>query len=440
MLKFFVRLVLVAAILTAGYYVGDTLAKMKKPPALEKAAEIPLSVECMRVAFDDYTPKVDGYGTVRSARRVLISPEVGGTAVYVKSPLEAGIYVEEGEVLFRIDSRTYKLSLESAEAECDALAAQIDRVKQQQRNDERRLKILHRSLELAVKRYDRLKNLYETQQVGTLSDVETAEGAVVNQENQIALLVNSLALYPRQLAELSASLASSEVRRNAAALDLEKTEVTAPFRGRLAGVSLEENQYLTPGTPVLTLVDDRSLEIPISLDSMEVRRWLVLEPNTEGAASEGWYRQVAGAGAIIQWTEAPEDFTWPARLDRVERFNPDTRTVIAVVTPDASASRGGNPGLPLAEGMFCTVEIPARHTVNCVRVPRTAVTHEQTVHLAEENRLRTRPVALVHEDADYAYIHGDLEQGELIIVTRLVNPLEGRLLEASLVTAPKDGE
>jgi multidrug efflux pump subunit AcrA (membrane-fusion protein) len=373
---------------------------------------------------------VSGYGTVRSARRVSISPEVGGKVVEARVTLEAGEIVERGEMLFRIDRRIFELALKGAEADIARLKSQIDLLKQQEINDRRRLKIVNRSVELARARYERLRELFETESVGTLSEVEAAEGTLVMQENQAAVLENLLALYPSQLEELQASLEAAEVVKANTLLDLEKTEVQAPFRGRLADVFIEEGQLLKPGQPVLTLVDDANLEIPVSLDSLEVERWLVKDQSWTGGGSNSWYSQVAGAKALIHWTEAPEDFSWQGSLDRVERFSPETRTVIAVVKMNAFENpEGSGCALPLAEGMFCTVDIPARQPVRCIRLPRTAVTHERTIYVSTGKRLAIKPVTLVYEDPEYAYIQGDLAEGELVIVTRLVNPMEGRLLD-----------
>ena len=44
-------------------------------------------------------------------------------------------------------------------------------------------------------------------------------------------------------------------------------------------------------------------------------------------------------------------------------------------------------------------------------------------------RLKTRNVQVARVDGDYAYISGGLKNGDRVIVTRLVDPLENILLE-----------
>ena len=136
----------------------------------------------------------------------------------------------------------------------------------------------------------------------------------------------------------------------------------------------------------------------------------------------------------IAWAEAPDAFRWSGIVDRVERFNPETRTVIAVVRPKIAP--GESLALPLAEGMFCTVTLPARKPVICIRTPRTSVTHEETIRLCVDDRLRTLPVKRIHETADQAFILGEVEEDALIVTTKLINPVEGRLLKPILDSPP----
>jgi len=308
-------------------------------------------------------------------------------------------------------------------------------VEQQQENDRARRKILARSRDLAASRFERLKKLYEEQTVGTLSEVEAAESAGVAQENQLSLLDNALAIYPRQIGELEASLQRARIQKNHAALDLEKTDIRAPFRGRVAEVRIEQGQLVIPGQQVFLLINDDLLEIPVSLDSKEVQQWLLQAEPSEDDQAGDWYSGIVNKSCRIVWTESPQTFFWTGRLDRIERLNAETRTVIAVVRPDShepADGSGDGAALTLAEGLFCTVRIPARSPARCIRLPLPAVTHERTVFVSETDRLQTRPIRLLHEDDQFAYITGNLEAGEIVITTKLVTPLEGSLLTVSL--------
>ncbi len=85
--------------------------------------------------------------------------------------------------------------------------------------------------------------------------------------------------------------------------------------------------------------------------------------------------------------------------------------------------------MPLVEGMFCSVKIPGRTLNNVFRLPRQAVSFENTVHLAIDNRLKTVPVKVARMEGENVYVYGGLNADDMVVTTRLIDPLENVLLE-----------
>ncbi|MFM9634959.1 HlyD family secretion protein, partial [Streptomyces galilaeus] len=54
---------------------------------------------------------------------------------------------------------------------------------------------------------------------------------------------------------------SAQSARDLARLNLERTRVVAPMDGRLSDLTLRAGDYVTPGKPVMALVDTASLRI-----------------------------------------------------------------------------------------------------------------------------------------------------------------------------------
>jgi hypothetical protein len=79
--------------------------------------------------------------------------------------------------------------------------------------------------------------------------------------------------------------------------------------------------------------------------------------------------------------------------------------------------------------MFCLVEIPGKSMQQVIALPRWAVSFENTVYVARDQRLKTVAVRVARIQGDRAYISEGLQDGEQIIVTRLVDPLENTLLK-----------
>jgi len=82
MLKLITRIILVVAVLALGIYTAIWLAAQKQAPLEKETGERPLSVEAVPAAYAEFLPRVEGYGTARSARRVLISPEITGKVAF----------------------------------------------------------------------------------------------------------------------------------------------------------------------------------------------------------------------------------------------------------------------------------------------------------------------------------------------------------------------
>jgi len=424
----FVLALLFIAIGIGGYH---TLSNMKRPPAEIGAGEIALPVRGQLLQADEIQVTLQGYGTARSRNRVPVSPEVGGRVVAIYDRLEDGEIIPRDTVLFEIDPRNYALRVETSKAEIVRQKAEITRIEQQLHNDSRRLELSRRARDLAAAEFQRASKLFLENEVGSQSGVELAERTLTQAEDQVVALENALALYPLQIAEIQAALRSAEVALDTAALDLERTVVTAAFDARLEDVALEKGQVVTPGQRVLTLVDDAVLEIPVPLDSREMSRWFPFAGDYGGGGGRGWFASFeAEIPVTVAWTEHPDTYRWTGRLWRVERFNPTASTAIVVAEVRAHQSASVNP--PIVEGMFCSVEIPGRQARNVFRIPVEALSHQQTVFLAVEKRLRSIPVQVVHRNDRNAFIRGDLQDGDVLVTTKLASPLENSLLVVTL--------
>lgn len=382
-----ISIVVSIIVLIVGVMGMKMMASMKTPPAEAKNGERPLRVEALQVKQEDIPVFITGYGEVKTFNVVPIAPEVTGKIVKIHSRLEAGEIIPKGEILFKIDPRDYMT------------------VRKTSRD---RLKILKRSQELAKKEYDRVLVLFEKNSVGTQAGVEAAEKAMLSASdltNQIAQVLET------------------------AETNLERCEARAPFNARVKSVSLEKGQYVTPGQNVVILADDSVLEIQVPLDSRDAREWLRFNgEKTDGKTA--WFASLEQVVCKIRWTENNNGQTWDGQLHRVLKFDQQTRTLTVAVRVYAETAMKKNPqSLPLVEGMFCSVKIPGRTLNNVFRLPRQAVSFENTVYLVVDKRLKTVPVKVARMEGENVYVYGGLNAGDMVVTTRLIDPLENALLE-----------
>lgn len=153
-------------------------------------------------------------GHVR-AQIIKITPRVGGPIVEL--PIHDNQAVNKGDLLFKIDPRTYELAIEQAEANLKQAIAS-ERVKQDQ-----------------AKRARDLSN----KDKGAIS-----EQALVRKENDLLVAL--------------ASVEVAEASLHAAKLDLEFTEVRAPVDGYVTNLLLRYGSQTVANQPALALIDTSS--------------------------------------------------------------------------------------------------------------------------------------------------------------------------------------
>ena len=382
------RIILCLLILAAGFSGFLVLQKMKKPPQQVEAKERALPVEVVQVKTEQVPVVVSGYGEIRSRSVVPLSAEVSGRITSIHDNLEVGAVIARGEVLCTIDERDYRLEFESART---------------------RLQTLSRDLELARKEFSRVSGLYKKNKVGTLSSVEKAEQAMNGINNQLSQV--------RQAMEL-------------AGLRLERCVIRAPFTCRITECRVEKGEYVSPGKELLTLVDDADLEVLVSLDSSDGVKWLRFQPSETGGS---WFGRPEETACTITWTE-DDRVRGSGRLDRVVRYDSANRTLVVAVHLDPDK----NAFFPLVQGMFCRVAITGRSLESVVVLPAQAVSFEGTVYVVQDNRLHSRRVETSRVQDGKALVTGGLASGETVIITRLENPLENRLVQVEPVgTTPE---
>ena len=438
--KTLTTVILMAAVLGGGLLGMLGLALLRQEPAKATQSERAIHVQALRAQPVDEPVIITGYGEVRPLNVVSIIPEVSGAVAEVHPRLHVGEVIPKGETLFVIDPRTYEARREDARATANQLAGTVERLRIQSATDQARLKTLERTRDLAKAEYERLRALFEEDQVGTKSGVEQAEQAYNSAADRVDQMKQMLDMYPVQIAEARNGLTAAKARTDQAQIDLERTRMVAPFNARIRTENVERGQYVAPGAAALSLADDSILEISVPLDSGQARRWLLFDEHSEDQMEAAWFSNLKPVECEVYWTEEEEHF-WVGALDRVEKFDENTRTITVAVRVTAEQARGTHPGqLPLVEGMFCEVRIPGKVMESVYRLPRSVVSFQGTVYVAEENRLRTTPVNLLHEQGDFGFVSEGLAPEDLVVLTRLVNPLERALLDVEVVEADDRSE
>jgi multidrug efflux pump subunit AcrA (membrane-fusion protein) len=424
------RILLPILILALGIGGMRLLERMKKPPAEATVSEPSIPVAAWTARVSDYPTFLTGFGVVRVVHETRIAPEVSGRVTEISPRLQAGEVFKEGEIFFKLDPRDYEAMVADAEARVQQFQQTRKRLEMQLDLNRKRLPRIERIRDLAKKEFDRVTTLYEKDKVGTQSGVEQAERLYDQAADQYAILENQTDLLPHQIEETKAALAAEEAQASRARLNRDRCSVTAPFRGRIRQTAVNRGDVVSPAMPVLTLADDSALEIRLPIDSVNAQKLLRFE--TDNTSENHWFAKPSPVACEIRWTEAPDQQVWTGHLVRVEGLSPDTRSLnlaVRITEKEAHAVASA----PLAEGMFCSVRIPGRMLQQVVRLPREAVTLDSQIHLDIKGRLKSLPVQVDWFDKTYAYVSHGPTNGDLIVVTRLIAPIDNTLLKSTVM-------
>ncbi len=422
------RLLVAVDVLLFGVVMMNLLARMKEPPVEVVPPKPVIRVEAKKALPEDVQVSIIGYGEAASLKSVRVAPAVAGKVTRIHPDLSAGHFFEKDTVLFEIDKRDYMTAYKDARATLSQMTNTIDRLNKEQQIAEMRLKNLVRNRDLAKDEFERIHQLYTKSKIGTRSQVDAAERSYNAAVDQLAQMTQVVQTYPLQIKEVGYRQESAKAGVFRASTNLRRCSVRAPFNGRIKDVTVEVGQYVAPGQGLMLLVDDSSLEIAVPVGSTDARKWLQFE-NRADSGKTRWFSALQRLPVTVRWTEDEAGHRWSGQLDRITRFDKQTRTLTLAVTVNSQPTSGMKGALPLVEGMFCSVTIPGKVMRQVYRLPRWAVSLNDTLFIESNGRLKTIQVTVARIQGDEVFVSGGLKTDDNVITTRLVNPLENSLLE-----------
>ncbi|WP_439134491.1 efflux RND transporter periplasmic adaptor subunit [Pseudomaricurvus sp.] len=389
----------VAILILGGLLVLAVATLKPNPTPTPVATPPPLSVTVVHAEPSAQAITVKSQGTVAPRREIDLVAEVSGRITQVDPNFVDGAFVKAHQPLITIDPRDYETALLGAEARvADAsqlLATEKGRTRQAKR---------------------------EWRDLG-------------NRE------ANALFLREPQLAAAEAQLQSAKADRDQAQLNLERTQVSIPFDGRIRTTQVDLGQYVTPGTPIASVYDTSLAEIRLPLTDRQIALVdLPLGLNGDlPTAPDTDETHTTGPEVTLIGTIAGKRYSWRGHITRTEA-SLDTRSrlyyaVAEVKDPfrvTGNFLNNDDIQAPLIVGLFVEAHIQGRQLEGVITVPHEALFKRNHLYtLDADNRVHEKSVSLLHTDGQQAWIRGDLHQGEPIVVGRQ------SLLNEGMVVTPQ---
>ena len=163
---------------------------------------------------DDVTEKplmlsATGFGRVEPVNSWNAVSPAEGRVIKAFPNMAAGTVVDAGDLLVQIDPTDYELMIAKTKANIAAAEATLAELAQQEENTRRLLEVQQRIFEVAKAEFDRVQTVSQN---GTVTNAAfgSAQKTLLNQQNAVINLSNTLALFPAQRASAEATLSVRE--------------------------------------------------------------------------------------------------------------------------------------------------------------------------------------------------------------------------------------
>lgn len=368
---------------------GVYLLRMFKPEPEQADPERPApAVRVQRVELAPARVSVVSQGFIEPLTETQLAAEVAGRVIEVADALRAGERFDAGEVLLKIDPADYL----AAQAEAGARLAEARLMLSQEQA---------RSLQ-AVRDWETLGS------GGEPSD----------------LVARRLHVASAEAAVRAAESAVDKARR-----DLERTEVRAPYDGRVRQVHLDLGSFTAVGSPIADIYSSAPFEVrlPVSLDDAA---FIDLGGNgvTEAELT------VRAGGVEHRWT-APIVRTG-AEIDRASRS-------LYLVARVEAGDPGSDPaaGSLLQPGLFVQARIRGITLDRAVALPQRAFAGPDTVVVVRpDETIDLRTVTVSRSQGDRRLVTAGLEDGEMVALTPLSMVVAGMPVRLLAEDDPADGD
>lgn len=332
-------------------------------------------VETVRVERGVYSPELVVLGTVQPAQDIVLSPRVRGQVVKLSPKFVPGEIVKDGELLLQIDPADFENAVSIRQSELQQAQASQEIEEGRQNLAKQELKLL---------------------------------GDSIDELNE------ALVLRKPQYASIKSQVSAAKAALKRAELDLERTEIFAPFDAQILRRSANVGSQVGPGDELGQLVgiDEYWVMAAVPVRSL---RWIQFpEGDTPGSLvklrnTDTWGSDVARDARVTRMIGA---------LDQQTRL---ARVLITVKDPLARSTDAP----PLILDTLIEARIEGKPIEDVVRLNREYVHERDTVWVMKNDTLEVRETEIIFQDAEHAYIRTGLENGEEVVITTLATVAEG---------------
>jgi RND family efflux transporter MFP subunit len=324
----------------------------------------------------DFQIQISSNGTTTPLTQTVLTAEVGGEVIYRSKKFSEGSSVIEGEILAKIDDTDLQLQYKNA------------------------------LLQLANA---------EVQHSLQLAEAEIAKEAWEKIGDGVA---SDLTLKKPQLKQAEALLEVAKAQVSSAKNKLNKTEIVAPYAGRIQSVNIDLGTTIIPGQPVGALYTSSEIEVTLAVKDNDLQFLSIPMDGRKLDPSEQ-------ALVEIRSFYKGKNQTWIGRLERVDGIiDPVTRMINLIAVFKNDFIETDKPNLPI--GLFVEAQIDGIILKDIYSIPINAISENNEVYFVNnDNELESRQLSILKKYSDFVIVKDGLKAGERIVISKLSNASNG---------------
>lgn len=379
-MKFITHVLLPILILAGGGVYSYNLYTTGPEPRQKKKTGRAITVEVEEIVPVKHTVSIDAMGEIIPAREIDLKSQVGGEITFTDREFLPGGFFKAGEVILKIDPTDYALVVKQLESEAQKTASDLLIEKGNQRIAQKEFALI---------------------------------GEKISGEQR------DLILRKPQLEKLQAAKQSADARLEKARLDLQRTEVVAPFNCVIKSRDVNLGARISANAPLAHIVATDAFWLKVSIP-IEKLKWIDFpQSSSEKGSTVTIVKDIDNTsvfwrGSVIRLLPSIEEKGRMAQL------------LVEVIDPFGKTE--GNGGVQLLLGSYIRAQIDGAEIEQAFEVNRAHLHDGNTLWFFRNGKLEIREVVVVYRGKKQVIIQNGLESGELLITSSIPSPVDGLAL------------
>lgn len=346
------------------------------PPENKRGRGAPvaqMTVEVERVKPTDYQVFVDSFGVVKPRTNSVLVAQVAGQIVFVSPTFREGGFFEKGDVLLRIDDRDHQAEV----------------------------KIAQSGLMTAKQQY--LEEQARANQAGVdWNRLGSGKSAT------------DLVLRKPQLAAAQAKMLSAEAQLEKAQLNLERTQVIAPFAGRILKQNVDVGQVVARNNNLAQIyaVDYVEVRLPIKNNDLALMN---LPETFRHQSSSG---VDSGKIKVTLQSDLIGEQSWQGEVVRTEGAIDSNAQQLYVVAQIADPYSNEH-NAPVKIGQYVKAQIAGKNIQGALVIPSSAIYQGSYVYVVEDGVLLRKNIETRWHNGIDSVVQSGLDFGDQLVLTSL---------------------